>query len=280
MAKISLVGSIDLHIHSYPCLRPRILDDLATARAADAAGMRAIVLKSHYESTVGRAYAVDQAVGKLRVLGGIVLNRAAGGFNPFAVDAALQLGAKVIWMPSIDSAYHALVMGSRTSETHGTLTPLRDGRVIPEVTEILSLIAAHDAILGTSHLSFSESVAVLEACRNIGVSRVLLTHPMYPVPGLGIAELRELCSMGAYAEFGYSDMQAVGVERIAEAVIAVGEEKCVLISDAGHPNLPVATESLRVLAQSLHSGGLPEAAVRQMMADNPASLLGCNTEGG
>lgn len=58
---ITVEGAYDLHIHSAPCLFPRIADDLTIAEA-QAAGLRGIVLKSHHELTVGRAAVVNRAL--------------------------------------------------------------------------------------------------------------------------------------------------------------------------------------------------------------------------
>src|SRR5699024_1686519 len=102
----------DMHVHSHPDMFPRLTDDLEVAIAARDAGLRAIVYKCHHESTVTRAYFTRSLVPGLEVYGGIVLNSYVGYVNPAAVDAALQLGGKVVWMPTADAAYHAKIHGS------------------------------------------------------------------------------------------------------------------------------------------------------------------------
>jgi len=51
-----LTGAVDIHVHGLPDDRPRSLDAVEAAQQAQASGMRAIVLKNHYESTAGLAY--------------------------------------------------------------------------------------------------------------------------------------------------------------------------------------------------------------------------------
>lgn len=34
------------------------------------------------------------------MFGGITLNRQVGGINPYAVESALKLGGKVVWLPT------------------------------------------------------------------------------------------------------------------------------------------------------------------------------------
>jgi len=287
MALISLEGAVDLHVHTYPCLIPRLCDDQGAAAAAAEAGMAAIVLKCHHESTVSRAAWASRAVPEIKVFGGIVLNSYVGGFNPAAAEAALRLGAKEVWMPTIDAANHARVYGSRgkydvqtsgKEETEGGLTVFRGEDLAPEVKEILALIAQYDAILGTCHLSPEEIFALVKAARDVGVRRILITHPFFRVPGLQVGQIKALTEMGAMAEFGYctvSPMWAyVRVEQVLEALREVGPQRAVLMSDAGQRHNPMPPESLRVFAQCLHEKGLPEADIRRLIVENPRSLLG------
>src|ERR1700746_2634409 len=106
-----MTGAVDLHCHPYPDLFPRLADDFYIVRAARDAGMKAIVLKCHHENTVSRAYLVQRVLPGTRGLGGVVLNYYVGGINAAAVEAALRLGGKEVWMPTVDAGYHAQVHG-------------------------------------------------------------------------------------------------------------------------------------------------------------------------
>ena len=68
---VDMKGAIDLHLHSHPCLFPRIADDSTIARAAAEAGMAAIVLKCHHEGTASRAYLLQRELPEMKVFGGI-----------------------------------------------------------------------------------------------------------------------------------------------------------------------------------------------------------------
>ena len=76
-------------------------------------GMSSIVYKSHVTITSDRATIAESVVQGIHVYGGIVLNEAVGGFNPSAVEAALQLGAKVIWMPTFSAHNHIIKHGGK-----------------------------------------------------------------------------------------------------------------------------------------------------------------------
>ena len=78
-AAADLRNAIDIHVHGSPDSRPRALDGIEIARQAKAAGMRAIVLKNHYEYTSSLAYIVRKEVPGIEVFGGISLVSLIGG---------------------------------------------------------------------------------------------------------------------------------------------------------------------------------------------------------
>lgn len=286
---IGVKGAIDLHIHSYPCLIPRLLDDRQLAREAAEAGMTAVVLKCHHESTVSRAYLLNSEFPGLRVFGGIVLNNYVGGINPAAVEAALRLGGKEVWMPTVDAAYHAQVhggagrydvqeTGTPKGEAGAGVTVLAGDRPSKATIEVLDLIAQYDAILGTCHLSPQEIEALVKEARKRGVKKILLTHPYFKVPGVELDFIQAMVRLGAKAEFGFCTISPMwgyaSPRKIAQSIKTLGAGNCVLISDAGQRHNPHPAEALRMFAQSLWELGVSEQELQVMMADNPRQLLG------
>jgi len=284
---ISVEGTIDLHIHSHPCLFPRLADDRKVVESAIEAGMEAVMLKCHHESTVSRAYLLDQEYPEIRVFGGIVLNDYVGGINPAAVEAALVLGAKEVWMPTVDAANHVRVHGARrrydvqavaSEETpSGGISLLEGDRLIPEAIEILDLVASHDAILGTCHLSPEEIEALVREAVDRGVRKILLTHPYFKVPSLDLPFIQEMVTLGVVVEFGYCTVSPMwnyaSVERVAESIKVLGAEHCVIMSDAGQRHNPMPPEALRIFAQSLYEKEVNEQELELMMVVNPRRLL-------
>lgn len=94
MKTLSLCGAFDLHIHAAPDCFDRIGNDIEIAQQAKAAGMRAIAIKSVYESTVSRAWHTMQSVEGLTVYGGVTMDHHVGGVNPAAVDPCLKMGGE------------------------------------------------------------------------------------------------------------------------------------------------------------------------------------------
>lgn len=274
MDDISLDGVIDLHIHTAPDIEPRRLDDLDLARAAAAAGMRAVLVKSHDTLTADRAALVERVVPGIRVFGGLALNEAVGGLNPAAVEVALRMGAKEIWMPTRSAANHQRARGKT-----GGISILNDANAVkPEVFEILALIAQYDVMLGTGHLSVNEIVRLVPAALEAGVQRVVITHPELSVVNMPVAVQRELARPNVFFERcllpTLSARAPVPLAAIAAAIREVGPESTVLATDLGQLELPTPVDGLRQYIAGLRAHGVPQHDIERMTCHNPAWLLG------
>ncbi len=285
---IDMQGAVDVHVHSEPDLFPRIADDVGVARHAASLGLRAISLKCHSERTTSRAYLAQQMVENIQIVGGIVLNRAVGGINPAAVEAALQLGARHVWMPTVDAANHARTFGSTGAYDKQSSTVAKSadmgievfdssGAPIEGLIDVLDLIVEHRAILSTCHLSVPEIERLVTLSRERGVEKIMITHPFFKVPSLDIETLKRLVAQGAYAEFGYCTVSPMWnhapLTRVVDAIRTLGADRCILMSDAGQRHNPMPAECLRVFAQSVHESGIPEDSIERMIKHNPLELL-------
>jgi hypothetical protein len=287
---VDLRGAFDLHLHASPSLFPRLAADREVAEAAWHAGLAGILLKSHHESTVARAAALDGQFPGLRVFGGIVLNQHVGGLNPQAVRRVLQGGAQQVWLPTIDAVQHARVFGGtggfevkpRASATKAGVELMRAGKLAPELETILALIAEHDAILGTAHQSYEELRVIIPAAREAGVKKILLTHPFFVVPDLSLEQTMELVGSGGVAEFTYCTVSPLwacaAVENVAKAIQELGAENCILTSDAGQPQNPMPPEALRIFAQELLRCGVTHDDLDILLRRNPARMLGMRSD--
>jgi hypothetical protein len=286
MKRISVRGAIDMHFHSYPSLFPRVADDWEIIEAAQTAGMQAVVIKAHHESTVSRSYLLSQKTPQLKIFGGIVLDHFVGGVNPAAVEAALALGGKTVWMPTVDAAHHAAVFGftggydRQKGQAKGGRPGIRileQGTLTPETHEVLALISEHGAILGTAHLSPEEILVLVREARKAGVEKILIQHAMFPVPNLPWTAMEELVALGAILEIDYcgiSPMWAeVKLEDYVRLIERFGAEHCILVSDAGQTHNPLPSDALRLLAQNLYERGVSEENLHTMMIDIPKQLL-------
>ena len=175
-------GAIDTHIHTAPDIYPRSVTVVEAAQKAKAAGMRAILVKSHSTDTSDRAELATKLTG-FSVYGGVTLNYPVGGLNIHAVRESIRQGGKQIWMPSTSS--RAFMQRADSVPTLAKSVPLgvpgmlitANGKLLPEIGPILKLIAEQDIALASSHVFPAESLLLVKAARQAGVKRITITHP-------------------------------------------------------------------------------------------------------
>ena len=272
-----LNGAIDIHVHSYPDDRPRSIDGIKAAELAEAKGMRAIVLKNHHVSTAGLAYIVRQQVPGIEVFGGIDLNLTVGGINPAAVEHMTRVSGgwgRFVWMPTFDAENHV-----RSSEEDRPFVSIsRAGELLPEVKEVIGLIAEHDLVLATGHSAAEESLMLLREGRLKDVQRMVVTHPMNRRILMDLGQMQEAAGLGAFIEFVGSSMRTpdakARVDEFAEAIRRIGPEFCILSSDLGQEENELPTEGFADFLLALRARGFTEGEIDQMSKQNPARLLG------
>jgi imidazolonepropionase-like amidohydrolase len=280
---------VDTHVHSSPDVVPRRLSDLELAREATDAGHRALVLKSHHSITATRATLVNEALGGgTEVLGGVVLNlHATGGINPYAVATALELGARVVWMPTFTAANHvrSLEEDPRSEalralgeiEGPGLAVLDDEGRLEPQVTEVLDLLADGGATLATGHLGRDEIMRVVPEARRRGVERVIITHPELPCVSLPIADQVELAELGGvwFERVAFVARQSEReLAAIAEATRTVGTESTILATDLGQEHNPSPVTGMHSYVEAMRRAGFTQHEVEQMACLSPAAALG------
>lgn len=265
-----MTGLVDLHAHCSPDTRPRKMTAFELARAAGAAGMRALLIKNHDTPTAALAAAVRETRPGVEVFGGIALNDAVGGLNPAAVETALKMGAREVWMPT-----HCAANERRYRGRSGGLSILgEDGRIRPEVPEILRLAAAADVIVGTAHLSVAESRLLVKAAREAGVRKIVITHPEIVFVDMPVETQRELAGPGVFFERCYArSLFTVDWDGLARNIRALGVESTVLATDLGQPDNPDPVSGLAEMCRRMLERGFREPEVERMASLTPAALL-------
>jgi len=272
-----LDGVIDVHIHPAPDVVPRKIDAIDLARMAKGRGMRAIVLKNHYQSTAPLAWAARKAVPGIEIFGGIALNLAVGGVNPEAVErmASVEGGlGRVVWMPTFDAENQVRFSGQ--DRPFARLS--KDGKLLPEVLEVIAVIARRGLSLGTGHSSPEEALMIIQEARRRGVARIAVTHAMLAPTRMTIPMMRRAAELGAFVEFSYNGLVGPNKESeaadYARAIREVGPRSCILSSDLGQPDNPLPPDGLADFLEALEREGLTSEDIDLMSKTNPARFLG------
>ena len=245
-----LTGTIDIHVHSDPDSRPRSIDALDVAKLARSKGMRGIVLKNHYDPTGGLAYLVRKEVPGFEVFGGIDLNLTVGGINPTAVAHMAEVSGgwgRFVWMPTFDSENQVRY----SKENRPFVRVSRNGELLPEVKEVVALIAKHRLVLATGHIAPEEALSLLDEARRQRVQHMVVTHAMNDPVLMTIPQMQQAAKYGAFIEFVGGSLATADanarMDRFADAIRKIGPESCIL-------HLISVKEEMRCrLTASLHS---------------------------
>jgi Family of unknown function (DUF6282) len=272
-----LAGVIDIHAHCAPDSTPRSIDAIDLARLAKSRGMRGLVLKNHYQPTASLAYMVRKEVPGIEVFGGVDLNLSVGGMNPFAVEhmAATTGGyGRVVWMSTFDS--EAQVRYSKQDRPFVRVS--QNGQLLPETRRVIAVIAKHNLVMATGHVSAEEGLMLIREARTQGVQHMVVTHAMLAPIHMSDAQMLEAAKMGAYIEFVYNGLlgsyREFTFKDYARAIRYVGVDHCILASDMGQPANPLHPDGLVALFDGLKKEGITQAEINRMAKENPAHLLG------
>lgn len=285
-------GTVDLHTHPGPSLHPRKVDHIEVVREADAAGMRAVLIKDHYYPTMPVTRLINDSMGfKTQAIGAIVLNNPVGGLNPSAVDYALKQGARVVWMATAHARNHmeheakeADFKNKFPVNSKKTVAPIPavllddSGQVLDQVKHILDLIAESDAVVSAGHHHISEAFPFYEEARARGVKRLFLNHPTYVNEG-SMEDIRQLVAMGVKMEhsicmFVPSTFHLFDDAHLVDCIRAAGIENTLFGSDLGQKNNPTPVEGFRQIIEVLIRLGHSNDEIRLMTATNAAELVG------
>ena len=253
---------------------------LEAAQQAGAAGHAAIVLKSHDTPSAGLAAALDPIVDGVAVFGGICCDHEIGGMNPAAVEVALRLGARIVWLPTLSSAQDVAngVAAQLGIPGPGLRVTDADGGLTPETLEVLDLVAEFDAVLATGHVSADEHLAVTQRVRR---ARQGPRDPRHggagrPQPRRGPVRRAGRARRAHRAVRAHLRRRA-GDPPVADLVACirrVGVEHVTLGTDFGQGVNEPPAAGLQTFADALFAAGLTETEIRRMACTNPNALLG------
>jgi hypothetical protein len=295
-----LVGAVDGHVHACPHLNARSIDVFEAVEQAAAAGMRAIGLMDNFCSSVGYAALARRRLGHLgvEVFGGVILEPQAGGISIEVIKAALDLGyaedegrhpadgARFVSLPTHHTRAVARAEGRDSGYIEACLAIPERGGLPDPLPQILDLVAEHDVVFNTGHLSAAETLRLIEDARARGVSRILC-----PANYFTVDDVLAATSLGAYAEFSFffvthatqiglthvdaekHDVQPLTIPKLAELIAAAPADRLVLSSDCGVSVLPPPAEGLREFLWTLKLAGVPETTLRRAVCDNPMALF-------
>ena len=272
-----LRGAIDIHVHTHPDNVARSLDGLEAARFAKDKGMRAIVLKNHFDPTAGLAWLARKAVPGIEIFGGVDLNLPVGGMNVHAVEHMVRVDGsygRMVWMSTFDAENQIRVNKSNAPFVRVS----ENGALLPATKAVIAAIAKHSLVLASGHVSAHEALLMFEEGRRVGVRAMVATHGMSTPTSLTADQARQAAKLGAFIEFTSGTLATPNaqakVDRLAEDIRSVGIDHAILSSDLGQGGNPLPADGFATYMEALRKKGFTDQELDAMAKQNPARLLG------
>jgi hypothetical protein len=117
---------------------------------------------------------------------------------------------------------------------------------------------------------------VVDAAVEVGVERIVVTHPEFTSQRLVVDAQRDLAAKGALMErcFTTPHTGKVSWQDMFDHVRAVGPEHSLFSSDLGQPFNPPVEDGLALLADRFLAAGFTEDEVHTMAVRNTRGVLG------
>ncbi len=272
-----LRGAIDIHVHAHPDNVPRSVDGLEAARFAKDKGMRAIVLKSHFDPTAGLAWLARKMVPGIDVFGGIDLNLPVGGMNAHAVEHMARVTGgygRMVWMSTFDAENQI-----RSGKSNAPFVRVaQNGALLPETKAVIAAIRKHNLVLASGHVSAQEALLMFEEGQRLGIRGMVATHGMGAPTSLTVEQAQQAARFGAFIEFVSGTLANASaqprIDRIAEDIRKVGVDHAILSSDLGQAGNALPADGYATFLDAMRKKGFTDQELDRMSKQNPARLLG------
>jgi hypothetical protein len=278
-------GGIDVHCHidfEFSAKERKREPEFLWLPKAEAMGMRGVVLKSHWWPTINVVpYILSSVQTRVRLWSSVALNSTAGGPNPCIIESCAQLGGKMVFLPTWSARNDVERKGFSNRlksyyKSHAQLDNpnyyfLDDkGKLSSLGYEIIECCKAHDLTLGMGHVSWQESLAFIEAARDMGYShRIIVNHVQSHIIAMPLDAMQRAAGMGAFLETCWKDSP-----ELVQQFRQIGLQQIIASTDYFRPYSPNPAELFRMFLGMLHEGGLSKDEVKQVACINPAKLMG------
>jgi hypothetical protein len=170
----------------------------------------------------------------------------------------------------------------------------------PALDEILKLLASHPHIyMDTGHVSVEEAARLIDLKDKYGYEKVVVSSAVTKIAT--IEQLRTMAEKGAFIEFsmgaytaatpiplthyyveeeyisideGMMEEASGGIVLVAEQMLELGSEHCIMSTDFGRYALSPPVEGLRQFIACVLDLGISPDDIRMMVKTNPEKLLG------
>ncbi len=283
--------AIDVHCHidfEFSAKERKREPEFQWLPKAETMGMRGVVLKSHWWPTVNVVpYILSSVQTKVALWSSVALNITAGGPNPCVVEACAELGGKMVFLPTWSARNDVERKGfsDRIKSYYKSHAQLENpnyyfldnkGKLINRGRELIECCKAHDLTLGMGHVSWQESLAFIEAGREMGFNRIVVNHAQSHIIAMPVDAMKRAADMGAFVEVCWNALAPgrMNSPELVNQLRDIGLRQVVASTDYFRPYSPNPVELMRMFLGMLHAGGLSKDEIKLVACINPARLMG------
>ena len=154
----------------------------------------------------------------------------------------------------------------------------RNGKLIPEVFEVLDLIKERNLTLATGHVTPEEALMIMAEAKKRGITRIIVTHPLLgpQFTNMSLPQMQESVKLGGAIEItaGALSRDGAAKTRAIEVIKALGTQNVFVASDSGLVGTPNHPDALAMASKSLRAAGFSEQDLNRMFKETPARLVG------
>ncbi|MBN1579077.1 MAG: cytosolic protein, partial [Anaerolineae bacterium] len=132
-----------------------------------------------------------------------------------------------------------------------------------------------NAVLSTGHLSILEIIALVDLARQMGLRKILITHPESLSSRMPQHVQQQFAGEGLFFERCFFPVASgqISQDELVANIRAVGAASTVLATDFGQVDNPRPVDGLRAYLLQLENSGLSRQDIARMAGQTPAYLL-------
>lgn len=239
--------------------------------------MRAFVAKSFYYPTTTEARIVTNRMEQVQAVGSVTIGYGTTGGLEYAAETIehhAKIGCKVVWFPAFDAMHCRKGIGRE-----GGIQILDEhGELKQEARDVLEVVRDYGMTVCKGHMSYPETEALFIEAANMGISKMVDTHPLSDSWGLFTREqILRLSSLGAYTEIVFGNLMprlgAMDPADYVDLVHEIGAEKMIMSTDLAQCMDPTPAEGMRFFIGTMLQFGCTDEEVERMVKRNPSRLL-------
>src|SRR5258705_10090561 len=178
---------------------------------------------------------------------------------------------RIVWMPAGDGEKE---VRESKNPNRPFVAVSRNSELLPEVKQVISIIAKHGLVLASGHIAPEEALMIFREAKRQGVQHMIATHAFDLAGKMTVEQMQEAAKLGVFIEFDYRNTLEGGR---TDAIRKVGPQFSFLSefwTKVSAPKEYGGLEGVGAFAEAVRAPGFTDRGLDLMFKENPAKALG------